>query len=150
MKAIMACDYYGGIGKSGYLPWESLDGDMERFVKLTRGCTVVMGYKTWESLPKKPLPNRKNIVVTRQFDRIENATIVNDINDLKNLSDAWFIGGANLLQHVWPFITEFHLTRANNPYDCDTYINLLHLEQNFIRTHQYILDDNSYEIWLKK
>lgn len=150
MKAIMACDYYGGIGKSGQLPWESLDSDMQRFVELTRGCTIVMGHKTWVSLPKRPLPNRKNIVVTRQLETVAGATIVNNIDDLKDLTDTWFIGGAELLAQVWPMITEFHLTRANSIYSCDTYINLLYLEQNFNRTHEYMFDDNSYEIWLKK
>jgi len=150
MKAILACDYYGGIGKSGILPWKSLDEDMRRFVNLTQGGTVIMGYNTWKSLPKKPLSNRKNIVVTRQVEHIDNAEVINDIHKLKNLSSAWFIGGAQLLQQVWPLITEFHLTRADDVYDCDTYINLLYLEQNFTRTHQYILKNNSYEIWVRK
>jgi dihydrofolate reductase len=150
MKAILACDYYGGIGKSGHLPWTSLNSDMERFVSLTQGCTVVMGHKTWKSLPKKPLPNRKNIVVSQQLHSLDNATVINNISELEHLPDAWFIGGAELLQQVWPFITEFHLTRANAAYSCDTYINLVHLEQSFTKAHQYTFSDNSYEIWLKK
>lgn len=150
MKAILACDQYGGIGKSGKLPWKSLDGDMQRFIKLTQGCTIVMGHNTWVSLPKRPLPNRKNIVVTQQAILIEGATVVNTINDLAQLTDTWFIGGANLLKQVWPMITEFHLTRANDIYDCDTFINLLYLEQNFNRTHQNMFANNSYEIWIRK
>ena len=151
MKAIMACDYYGGIGKDGALPWDELDGDMDRFVYLTRGCTVAMGHTTWLSLPNRPLPNRNNVVVTTQLElSIDGVEIINDIEQLKDLQDTWFIGGANLLEQVWPMITEFHLTRASDAYDCDTYINLLYLEQNFARTHEYLFDDNTYEIWLRK
>ena len=150
MKAIMACDYYGGIGKDGALPWDSLDGDMDRFVSLTFNSTIVMGHRTWNSLPKTPLPNRRNIVISRNSDlKLNGAEVINNIEQLKDLQDTWFIGGAELLSELWPLITEFHLTRATDLYDCDTYIDLLYLQQNFRRTHEYVLDDNTYEIWLR-
>lgn len=152
MKAILACDPYGGIGVNGTLPWTRLDGDMERFVSLTRHCKVVMGHKTWISLPRSPLPNRTNIVVSAK-DNLElppGVELINNIQELTNIEDAWFIGGAGLLEQVWPMITEVHLTRASDVYTCDTYINLLYLEQNFRKMHQYLYDDNSYEIWLRK
>ena len=55
------------IGKDGAIPWHISD-DLKRFKALTMGHTIVMGRKTWDSLPKKPLPGRTNIVVTRQAD----------------------------------------------------------------------------------
>ena len=57
----------GVIGKDGGLPWH-ISEDLKRFKSLTMGHTIVMGRKTWDSLPRKPLPGRVNVVVTRQKD----------------------------------------------------------------------------------
>src|ERR1700754_5114584 len=57
----------GVIGKEGGLPWH-ISEDLKRFKALTAGHTIVMGRKTWDSLPRKPLPGRTNVVVTRQAD----------------------------------------------------------------------------------
>ena len=57
----------GVIGNKGALPWHISD-DLKRFKALTIGHTIVMGRKTWDSLPRKPLPGRVNVVVTRQKD----------------------------------------------------------------------------------
>jgi dihydrofolate reductase len=58
-----------GFGYQGKLPWPNIPTDMEHFKKLTLGETVIMGRKTWESIPEKfrPLPERKNIIVSRTF-----------------------------------------------------------------------------------
>lgn len=146
----MACDSHGGIGKNNQLPWSSLDGDLQRFKNLTQGSTVVMGFKTWESLPKKPLPNRRNIVFSRSVKFLNGAEVVNSTSAIENLNNAWFIGGAELLHYMWTYIDEFHLTKANTQFNCDTHINLLFLEENFNRKHYQQFSDNSYEIWVKK
>src|SRR5438874_1300988 len=57
----------GVIGNAGAIPWH-ISADMKRFKALTLGHTVVMGRKTWDSLPRKPLPGRVNLVITRQAD----------------------------------------------------------------------------------
>ena len=150
MKAIMACDSHGGIGKNNQLPWQSLDGDLQRFKSLTLNSTVVMGYKTWVSLPKKPLPNRHNVVISRSITNLDNADVVNDINNVTQLTNTWFIGGAELLTYLWPHIKEFHLTKAKSAFDCDTYISLGYLEQNFNKTYSQPFKDNFYEIWKRK
>src|SRR5215510_14980500 len=62
---VLAIADNGVIGKDGGIPWRIPD-DMKRFKAITLGHTVVMGRKTWDSLPKKPLPGRINVVVTRQ------------------------------------------------------------------------------------
>ena len=64
---VVAVAENGVIGKDGAIPWHISD-DLKRFKALTLGHTVVMGRKTWDSLPKKPLPGRANVVVTRQTD----------------------------------------------------------------------------------
>ena len=60
---IWAQDENGGIGKNGKLPWY-ISEDLKKFKKITSNSTIIMGRKTWESLPMKPLPNRDNIVLS--------------------------------------------------------------------------------------
>jgi dihydrofolate reductase len=104
-----------------------------------------MGRNTWDSLPKKPLPNRINIVVTsRPF--VEHG--VATINKLLNYSDSyWLIGGAKLIEQAWPYINEIHLTKVYDHYTCDTFIDLLYIEHNFTRTWSEMFPDHTYEIW---
>ena len=64
IKAILACDQDWGIGKDGDLPWPHNTEDLKWFKESTIGGVVVMGKSTWNSLPRKPLPNRKNIIIT--------------------------------------------------------------------------------------
>ena len=54
----------GAIGRDGDLPWR-LSDDLKHFKRTTKGCPIIMGRKTWESLPKRPLPGRDNIVLSR-------------------------------------------------------------------------------------
>jgi len=76
---VLAVAQNGVIGKKGAIPWHISD-DMKRFKALTLGHTVVMGRKTWDSLPKKPLPGRINVVVTRQQDwRAEGAVTAHSL-----------------------------------------------------------------------
>ena len=62
IELIWAQDENGGIGKNGKLPWH-ISEDLQNFKKITAGFPIIMGRKTWESLPKKPLPERRNIVI---------------------------------------------------------------------------------------
>lgn len=151
MKAILACDPLGGIGMNGSLPWKRLDGDMPRFRELTNGHTVVMGRLTWNSLPIKPLPSRTNIVVSSKKISVPfGVQVINGIEDLPTDDNTWFIGGAKLLEDLWDRISEIHLTRTFEVYDCDTYIDLLYLKENFTMTDEQLFDDNSYEVWVRK
>ena len=62
---IWAQDQNGGIGQNGKLPWH-ISEDLKNFKSLTINSTIIMGRKTWDSLPIKPLPNRKNIILSRK------------------------------------------------------------------------------------
>ncbi len=96
--AIVAMTDDGVIGKDGTLPWH-YSADLKRFKKLTMGSTIVMGRKTWESLPKKkPLPGRRNIVITRS--NIPDVDCFRNIEDALNdcTGDVWLIGGARLFE----------------------------------------------------
>ena len=63
---IWAQDENGGIGQNGKLPWH-ISEDLKNFKSLTLNSTIIMGRKTWDSLPIKPLPNRKNIILSRNL-----------------------------------------------------------------------------------
>ena len=62
---VVAVARNGVIGREGGLPWH-ISSDLKRFKEITMGKPVIMGRKTWDSLPRKPLPGRRNIVITRQ------------------------------------------------------------------------------------
>lgn len=146
MRLILACDPDGGIGVNNSLPWPTLHGDLERFKKLTTGCTVVMGRKTWDSLPRKPLPNRLNIVISsNKIDEVLTSPFI-DILDV--YPDAWIIGGATLIDACWDRITEIHLSRTVARYHCDTFIDLVKLS-SFTLFSSEQFEDHTYEVWKK-
>jgi len=151
MKLIIASDPNGGIGNKSRLPWDKLEGDLARFKMLTTGKIVVMGRLTWESLPKKPLPNRTNIVVTsKMVQSTDNFIIVNEISELANYKDAWLIGGASLVNSCFHMIDEVHLSRTYSTYTCDTFIDLVELVKKFTCWFKEEHADHTYEIWRRK
>lgn len=145
MKLIIACDPSGGIGYKNKLPWSNIQGDLPRFKRLTDKRPVIMGRNTWESLPVKPLPNRINIVVTSSTFEHPGVTCVSDLCDHSDWY--WLIGGAKLIESCWQWINEIHLTRVNDHYTCDSFIDLLYLENNYVRTFSEVFPDHVYEIW---
>lgn len=150
MKLIVACDPSGGIGYNNKLPWSKLEGDLPRFKELTTGKVILMGRNTWESLPKQPLPNRINVVVSSK-DIPEITTLTSlPSRDTMDLVDVWLIGGAKLINSSWHLIDEVHLSRTVAEYTCDTFINLVKLEQEFMCWFKEQHTDHSYEIWKRK
>lgn len=102
LHLIFARSRNGVIGRDGGLPWH-LPEDLAHFKKKTLGCPVIMGRKTWDSLPPKfrPLPGRANVVVTRQADwQAEGALRADSLQaamaQCGNAPDVWVIGGAQL------------------------------------------------------
>jgi dihydrofolate reductase len=147
MKLIVAFDPKGGIGYNGGLPWTSLQGDLPRFKELTTGKIVLMGKNTWNSLPKKPLPNRTNWVMSSTpIDGVKNPD--NDL--IAKDKEVWLIGGAKMIHSYWEYIDEIHASRTFSEYTCDTFIDLLKLEQEFVCWFKEELTDHSYEIWKRK
>ena len=150
MKLILACDPNGGIGYQNKLPWTNIRSDLPRFKRLTDGKNVIMGRNTWDSLPKKPLPNRINFVVSSSPLEAEHHNVIR-VPDMEfNQPDDvefWIIGGAKLVETSWKNIDEIHLTKVYDHYACDTFIDLLYVEHNFTRTWSEIFPDHAYEIW---
>ncbi len=105
----------GVIGRDNGIPWR-LPEDQARFKALTLAHTVVMGRLTWESLPPKvrPLPGRRNVVVTRQADYMaEGATVVSGLDEALADGDAWVIGGAQVYALALPFATRCEVTEVD-------------------------------------
>ena len=117
------------IGMDRALPWH-LPEDMRRFKELTMGSAVVMGRGTWESLPAKfrPLPGRRNIVVTRQasYDA-PGAEVVSSLDAAFELAgdDVWVAGGASVYEQALPYADRVVRTRVHLQVEGDTFAPVL-------------------------
>jgi dihydrofolate reductase len=136
IRAILAHDAYWGIGKDGNLPWPKNVDDLAWFKECTNAQAVVMGRKTWESLPKKPLPNRINLVITSTsmehynprphgtYSGKDVCRILKDVIEARygGIDDIWIIGGAQLVESCLPVIEELWLNDVGGDYHCDTFL----------------------------
>jgi dihydrofolate reductase len=112
----------GVIGRDGTLPWR-LPEDMAHFRQVTAGSTVIMGRRTWESLPPRfrPLPGRRNIVLTsdaswsdsERAESVEEALTVGDT--------VWVIGGASVYAAALPLVDIAEITELADDFDGDVY-----------------------------
>lgn len=114
------------IGQKGRLPW-ILSEDLRHFKALTFGNPVIMGRKTWESLPKKPLPGRRNIVLSRspQF-KAEGAEVFGSLKQgLSALASeegtVFVIGGAALFKEALPLAERLCITLIHHPFEGDVF-----------------------------
>jgi len=114
MNAIFAVDAIGGFGMNGGLPWPHSSTDLRRFKHLTQGATVVMGSGTWNSNMPKPLPNRRNIVLSSNL-QDSRCEVFRDITQMMmNVGkdeQLWLIGGAETLWKLRLFVSTVYLTR---------------------------------------
>jgi dihydrofolate reductase len=118
---VLAMAENGVIGRDGGIPWHISD-DMKRFKALTTGHTVVMGRKTWDSLPKKPLPGRVNVVVTRQKDwQAPGATTASSLEQATGGASGavMVIGGAEIYECALPLASRIELTEVHREFDGD-------------------------------
>ncbi len=147
IKAILACDSQGGIGRNGQMPWPHNRKDLAHFKQLTSGCTVVMGRGTWEGkgMPK-PLPNRHNVVVTSDPDYVAHGADVihgdlkENLTKLAESNTVFVIGGGVLVNQVLDEIQIFHLTRISGSYECDAFIDLESLDEKFVKIDTVEID----------
>lgn len=117
----------GVIGKDGVMPWH-LPEDLAHFKRTTLGCPVIMGRKTWESLPPRfrPLPGRTNVVVTRQRGwQAAGACVAHSLPEAQalcgNVSDAWIIGGGEIYAQALPLASTAVVTEIEASYEGDAY-----------------------------
>jgi len=143
MKAIVVVDKNWGIGKNGQL-LVHLPGDLKYFKEKTFGKTIIVGRKTLESFPGgKPLPGRKNIVLTEnlEFER-DNCSICNDLDDLFDEistldgEDIFVVGGACIYEMFLPYCDDVFVTRIEQSYDADKHFPNLDQSDSFAKTWQ--------------
>ncbi|MCC2928805.1 dihydrofolate reductase DfrA [Bacillus sp. LBG-1-113] len=121
---IFAMDANRLIGKDNDLPWH-LPNDLAYFKKVTSGHSIIMGRKTYESIGR-PLPNRKNIVVTSAHDaEFPGCTIVSSIEDVLQIAsdteECFVIGGAQLYTALFPYADRLYMTKIHHQFDGDRY-----------------------------
>lgn len=114
-----------GIGRKNELLWR-LPEDMKRFKELTTGNTVVMGKKTWESLPKRPLKGRKNVVITDIQDEVfEEAVAAYSIDDAvskcKGDKEVFIIGGGSIYRQFMPVADRLYITHVHGKAEADVF-----------------------------
>ena len=138
------------IGGDNKLLWH-LPADLKHFKNVTMDHTIIMGRKTFESIGK-PLPGRKNIVVTRQDDYQANGcTVVNNlqeaINSCEKEEEAFIIGGAEIFRQSIPAADKIYLTRIDHAFDGDVFFpNLNFSEWKLVKYVKYHADEkNKYE-----
>lgn len=122
---IAAVDSNWGIGKDNDMLFY-ISKDLRRFKQITLGSPVVMGRKTFESLPNGALPKRRNIVITRQKDlMIEGVEIVHSMEDalalLKDEKQAFVIGGGTIYNAFLPLVDRVYLTHIESQKDADVF-----------------------------
>lgn len=127
---VAALSYNNVIGSNGQIPWNLRD-DLKYFQQLTKGHIVIMGRKTWDSLPKKPLKDRVNIVVTTQPQVVGPDPIIalNYDEALQRATDIsladnkkiFVIGGSSAYNHFLPLAQHLYLTHVNARLDGDTF-----------------------------
>ena len=130
MKWIVAADERGGIGKNGKL-LVRIPSDMKYFREKTLGKTVIMGRATLETFPGgKPLPQRRNIVLSRTLPESDDYEVCRSVEDLLNLvrsedqETLFVIGGGQIYDQLLPYCDEAFVTEIRGTYDADTVITL--------------------------
>ena len=113
------------IGKDNKLLWHISD-DLKRFKRITTGHTLIMGKKTFKSLPGGPLPDRKNIVISDdKNDKFDDCIMAYSINDALDKCDDdkenFIIGGGTIYAQFLKYATKLYITRVHKSFDADTF-----------------------------
>ncbi|MBN1107446.1 MAG: dihydrofolate reductase [Bacteroidales bacterium] len=114
-----------GIGKDNDLLWH-LSDDLKRFKKLTTGQTVIMGKRTWESLPVRPLPNRKNVVITdvaaEIFPGAVTAYSIEDaLEKCREDKEIFIMGGGSIYRQFMPLAGRLIITHVHSAAEADVW-----------------------------
>jgi dihydrofolate reductase len=129
ISIIVAIAEDNGIGNKNGLLWH-LPEDLKRFRMLTLGNTIIMGKKTWESLPKRPLPGRKNIVITDDpGDHFEGSITAFSIEDAisrcAKTDEVFIIGGGSIYRQFMPVADRLYITHIHKKEEADTWFPVI-------------------------
>jgi dihydrofolate reductase len=125
ISIIVAVSDDWGIGKDNELLWH-ISEDMKRFKRLTTGKIVIMGKKTWYSLPKRPLPGRRNIVLTDvEGEKIDGSETVYSVDEAltrcSKEEEAFVIGGGSIYRQFMPRVDRLYITHVHMKAPADIY-----------------------------
>lgn len=161
ISIIVAASINMVIGKNNQLPWH-IPSDLKNFKDLTLGKRIYMGRKCWESLPEKfrPLPNRENIVITRDKEyKAEGAFVFNDLGKIKRsfkptsntygLREHFVIGGAQIYKEFFPIAQKLYLTEVLTEVEGDTYLEGFNPEEWEKVYESDIYEENGFKFRFK-
>lgn len=159
-KMILCTDEANGLGNKNTIPWYSKD-DFQHFKMSTIDSIIVMGFNTWKSLPKKPLPSRLNIVLvsrpyTERSDTEYGSNVLflsqDKLTDIiNNNPECIIIGGLWTYLQAKPFVTEIIKSTVKGTYDCDVFFDVKKECPDFYVAHSNVLNDGTLvEYYLKK
>lgn len=139
--AIAAVDNNWGIGRNGDL-LVNIPKDKEFFKYITNNSIVIMGRKTWDSLPKKPLPNRENYVITRTPENhsekgakfITLSEAIQMVENSEINSRVFIIGGGQIYKELLPYCAMAEITKVYKDFEADTFFPNLSIDENWIAT----------------
>lgn len=131
LSIIVAIAQNNAIGKDNDLIWHISD-DLKRFKALTSGHTVIMGRNTWNSLPRRPLPKRRNIVLTHSEtfadEGAEVARSIQQVFDMvRDEEEAFIMGGAAVYRQFLPFVNRIYVTWVWQDFDADVFFPVIDL-----------------------
>ena len=129
LSIIVAISQNNAIGKDNDLLWHISD-DLKRFKALTSGHPVIMGRNTWNSLPRRPLPKRRNIVLTHdQSFSDEGAEVAHSIVAVLDMvryeDEAFIIGGGSIYREFLPFVDKLYVTHVWHDFDADVFFPII-------------------------
>jgi dihydrofolate reductase len=145
LSLIVAIANHNAIGKDNSLLCH-LPEDLKRFKLLTSGHKVIMGKRTYESLPRRPLPNRTNIVLTDvQNEQIEGCVMAYSIDEVLQIcsdgTESFIIGGASVYKQFLPLCKTLYLTRIYADFDADAYFAEIDFENwDLVQSEEHLPD----------
>lgn len=143
ISLVAAVDSKNGIGLNGKMPWGHIKEDMEFFRGLTTGSTVIMGRVTFESLGNKPLPNRRNIVISStanvayyfKYDNLfYESSLENALLRLLSEKQIFIIGGESIYKKAIDYADRIFLTHIDKDYNCDRFFP--NVDENIFRKEE--------------
>ncbi len=160
ISIIVAIDENNAIGKDNQLLWYIPD-DLKRFKRLTTGHPVIMGKKTYESLPVKPLPNRMNIVLTDiPGEKIENCTMAYSIEEAishcPDGEECFVMGGGMVYRQFLEIADRLYITFVHKEFDADTFFPEIDFSKWILKEEEaHVIDDKNtlsftYKIFTRK
>ena len=150
---IVAHDINRVIGYKGKIPWD-LPYEMQMFTSLTDGATVIMGRKTWDSLKTKPLPGRRNVVLSRTMGfRTFGVTVCRSVKEIvhkyshmskNDLNRPMIIGGAEMYEQFLPYVDHMWISIINEKFEGDVKFPSISMEDwKFFRYQIFEKDENN-------